>query len=170
MAITFVNSAVPAGNPTTSFTITIPTVAVSDLLLLATTNRDATTAPSVTDDDSGGNTWTQKSSAASKGRLWYKRATSATSAKTITASGFTGSCSGVLTVLRGALNTGDPFNQYTLEENASGDETHAEITASVDQCYITCSVHNVGNDNAVTATAVTSPGGSSAERANSRSH
>lgn len=158
MTITFVNSAIPTANPTTSYTITIPTVQVGDLLILANTNRDADTAPSVTDNDTGGETWTQKSSTAGCGRLFYKRATSATSAKTITASGQTGSCSGVLVVLRGATLGGDPFNQYTHEANASGNETHAGFTPTVDGCWIGLAVHNDANDNAVTNSACTSPG------------
>lgn len=158
MAISFVASAVPAGNPTTSYNITIPTVAVNDLLILATTNRDADTAPTVIDNDTGGETWTEKSSVAGCGRLFYKRATSATSAKAISASGFTGSCSGVLIVLRGAKSSGDPFHQYTHEPNASGDETHAGFTTTIDGCWIGLAVHNDGNDNLVTNSACTSPG------------
>jgi hypothetical protein len=158
VAISFVGSAVPGGNPTTSFTITIPTVSVGDLLILATTNRDADAAPTVTDNDTGGNTWTEKSSVAGCGRLFYKFATSGTSAKTITASGFTGSCSGVLVVLRGTKASGDPFNQYSHEANASANETHAAITPTVNGCWVGLAVHNDANDNAVTASACTSPG------------
>jgi hypothetical protein len=147
MAATFVSSAVPTGNPTTSFTITIPTVSVDDLLILATTNGGATTAPSVTDNDTGGNAWAEKSSAAAKGRLFWKRATGSTSAKTITASGFTNSCSGVLFVVRGAISSGDPFDFFVPEENVSG-------------CYVGLSVHNGASngDVNVTSPSTTSPG------------
>lgn len=159
MAITFVNSAVPTGNPTTSFTITIPTVQTGDLLIFACTNRDATTTPSVADNDSGN--WVRKTSGSSKGGLWYRYATSATSGKTLTAGGttaFTGSCTGVLVVLRGAVTSGDPFDKYTLEDNASGNETHAGITPDFDGCWIGLAVHNDSNDNSVTNSATTSPG------------
>jgi hypothetical protein len=159
VAITQVSTAVPAGNPTTSFTITVPTVTTGDLLIVACTNRDATTTPSMVDNDSG--TWLRKTSGASKGGLWYRYATAATSGKTITAGGttaFTGSTSGVLVVLRGTVTAGDPFDQYTLEDNISGNETHASITPAYNGCWIGLAVHNVGNDNAVTNSATTSPG------------
>jgi hypothetical protein len=160
MAVTFVSSAVPTGNPTTSFTITIPTVAVNDLLILANTNGGATTAPTVTDNDTGGNAWAEKSSAAAEGRLFWKRATSATSAKTITSSGNTNSCSGVLFVLRGAIVTGDPFDFFVPEENASANEVSAGGTTSVNGCYVGLSVHNGASngDVNVTSPATTSPG------------
>jgi hypothetical protein len=160
MAATFVSSAVPTGNPTTSFTITIPTVAVDDLLILANTNGGATTAPTVTDNDTGGNAWAQKSSAAAEGRLYWKRATSATSAKTITSSGNTNSCSGVLFVVRGAITSGDPFDFFVPEENLSANEVSAGGTPSVDGCYIGLSVHNGASngDVSVTSPSTTSPG------------
>jgi hypothetical protein len=160
MAVTFVSSAVPSGNPTTSLTITIPTVSVDDLLILAVTNGGATTAPTVSDNDTGGNAWAQKSSAAAKGRLYWKRATGSTSAKTITASGFTNSCSGVLFVLRGAIATGDPFDFFVPEENISGNEVSAGGTPSVNGCYVGLSVHNGASngDVNVTSPATTSPG------------
>jgi hypothetical protein len=157
--VTFVSSAVPAGNPTTSFTITIPTVSTGDLLIVACTNRDATTTPSMLDNDSG--SWTRKTSATSKGGLWYRYATAATSAKTISAgttTAFTGSCSGVLVVLRGTCGVGDPFEQYSLEDNTTTDKTHAQITTVADGCWVGLAVSVVTNDDAVTNSATTSPG------------
>lgn len=153
MTISFVGSAVPAGNPTTSFTIAIPAVQPGDLLVLACTNRDATAAPVVTDNDIGGYTWVRKSTEVSKGSLWYRRATDVTSAKTITANGFTGSASGVLVAARGAARSGDPFNAYSLEENIAGNEAHAGLITDIDGCAVVLSVHNVANDNPVTASA-----------------
>jgi hypothetical protein len=158
--VTFVTSALTvAANPTTTFAITIPTVATGDLLIVACTNRDATTTPSMVDNDGG--TWTRKTSATSKGGLWYRYATSATSAKTITAGGttaFTGSCSGVLIVLRGTPGIGDPFEQYTLEDNLTTDKTHGQITTVADGCWVGLAVSVVTNDDAVTNSATTSPG------------
>src|SRR5688500_3037480 len=122
MAITYIGSAVPGGNPTTSFTITIPTVQVGDLLILSVQHR-ATTAPTVTDNDTGGNTWTRKTTQTVDHTIWYKRATSATSAKTITAGSLSNSGAGVLVVLRGAVASGDPFHQHTVESNLAADES-----------------------------------------------
>jgi hypothetical protein len=158
MAIQFVASAIPAGNPTTSFTITIPTVQVGDLLLLACTNKGATTTPDVIDNDGG--TWTRKTSGTSNGGLWYRYATSATSGKTISAgtvTAFTSSCTGVLVVLRGTVGTGDPFNAYSLEDNIAGNETHAQITPTIAGCWIGLAVHVLDNEG-VTSSAVTNPG------------
>jgi hypothetical protein len=137
MAVTFVSSAVGTGNPTTSVSITIPTVAVDDLLIASFTNGGATTAPTVTDNDTGTpDTWHKKTAGTTKGTVWYKRATSATSAKVVTAAGMTNSSSATLFVLRGAITSGDPFDQFTEEENIAGDETHAGVTTTVDGCYV----------------------------------
>lgn len=161
MAATFVSSAVPSGNPTTSFTITIPTVAVDDILILAATNKAATADPTVTDNDTGGNAWAKVISGNNgTGNLsvWWKRATSATSAKTITASGFTNSCSGVLHVWRGCSKASTPYASATYETNASANESHAGFTPALDGCPVFLAVGNATNDIAVTNMACTSPG------------
>jgi hypothetical protein len=156
--LTFIASAVPGGNNlTTNFSITIPTVLTDDLLILACTNRDSTNPPTITDTDTGGNTWTKKTSATSKGTLWYKRATSATSGKLVGGAGFTGSSSGVLIVLRGAMATGDPFANYTLEDNISGNEIHNGFTTPENGCWVGLAVHNLDNLS-VSASSTTSPG------------
>jgi hypothetical protein len=158
VAITHVASAIPTGNPTTSHTITIPTVAVGDLLLYAATNRDATTVPTVSDNNGDGVPWNNKTTATSKGTLWWKRATANISGKTLSASGFTGSSSGVLEALTGVTTVGSPFSAYTHEDNISGNETHGQITPHINGCWVGLSTHNVDNDNAVTNSATTSPG------------
>jgi hypothetical protein len=158
VAITHVASAVPSGNPTTSHSITIPTVAVGDLLLYAATNRDSTTAPSVSDNNGDGVSWNNKTTATSKGTLWWKRATANISGKTLSASGFTGSSSGVLEALTGVTTVGSPFSAYTHEDNISGNETHGQITPHLNGCWVGLATHNVDNDNAVTNSATTSPG------------
>jgi hypothetical protein len=159
MPVSFVSSAVPAGATTTSFTITIPTVATNDILVLATTNGGATTNPDVADNDSGA--WSRKTAATAKGQLFWRRATAATSGKTITAGGvtaFTNSCSGVL-VLRGALRTGDPFSNCTEEENIAGNETHAAFGVG-GPAWVGIAICNgaTNGDVNVTSVACTSPG------------
>jgi hypothetical protein len=160
MPVSFVSSAVPAGATTTSFTITIPTVATNDILVLATTNGGATTNPDVADNDSGA--WSRKTAATAKGQLFWRRATAATSGKTITAGGvtaFTNSCSGVLVVLRGALRTGDPFSNCTEEENIAGNETHAAFGVG-GPAWVGIAICNgaTNGDVNVTSVACTSPG------------
>lgn len=148
-------------NPTTGFTVIIPTVEVGDLLVLDFTHG-ADADGSVTDDDTGGETWTLKGGGAffsSLGfiRQYYKRATSATSGKTITVTGLSVSASGSLTVYRDAVATGDPFEAWTFEANGSGDETHASITTLTDGAMVCLVVAQIDNL-AVATQSTTSPG------------
>jgi hypothetical protein len=165
VAARFISSAAHTGNPTTSCAITIPTVLVGDLLVAYFTNGGATTAPTVTDDDGG--TWNKKTSATVKGTLWWRRATSATSAKVVTAAGMTNSSSGTLFVIRGAVQTGDPFHQYSEEENIAGNETHAGITTTIPGCYIGFGIAN-GASNGDSAGVATVSGATIGAFANSR--
>lgn len=146
---------VPSGNPTTSFTVVIPSqVLTNDVLFLLVTSRDSTGAGtlSCTDDDSGGNTWTKiGNSTDHKITLWYKRATSATASKTITIANAVGSSAGVLKCFSGALSSATPYANIVIESNASADESHAGFTPSQANSMICAGVCNTGNDNAVTS-------------------
>lgn len=158
MALSFNASAVPSGNPTTSFTVTIPAgTIIGDVLFLAITSRDATsgsTDVTVTDNDTGGNTWAVVTNTSDeKAWIWWKRATSGTASKTITVSNLVGSGSGVLKVFSGAISTGNPYTDVNTETNASGDETHAAFTPTNDDSMVCVTIHNTGNDNAVTSLA-----------------
>ena len=156
MAITMEGSATPTGNPTTSYTIGIPSnVLTDDILILSNTNRDADTDPAVTDNDTGGNTWAKVGGLRCL-TVWWKRATSGTASKTITAGSQTGSCSGVLKVYRGC-RLGTPYENVTTEDNASGDESHAAITPTRDGCMVVLCNSNDTNDNAVTTHTATNP-------------
>jgi len=172
MAIDVVTQAVPGTSPsvatttyaittTTSLTITIPTVSVDDILILHLVNRDATADPTVTDDDTGGNAWAKIISGndgTSNASVWWKRATSATSAKTITASGFTGSCAGGLAVFSGVDTGATPYENASYESNASNNEAHAGFTPSVDNCRIFLCVFNATNDIQSASFSSTNPG------------
>jgi hypothetical protein len=146
---------VPAGNPTTSFTVVIPSqVLTDDVLFISVTSRDSTGAGtlSVTDNDTGGNTWTKiGNSTDHKATLWYKRATSATASKTITVANAVGSCSGVLKCFSGASGLTTPYSDVAVETNASGDETCAGFTPANPDSMVCHSIYNYGNDNAVTS-------------------
>lgn len=151
-------AAVPAGNPTTSFTVGIPAqVLANDLLFLTITSRDHTAGTarvSVTDNDTGGNAWALMTGAEStdrKASVYWKRATSATASKTVTVSGAVGSSSGVLKCFSGGDTSATPFSNVVVETNASANETHAGFTPGQAGSMVCASVHNYANDNAVTS-------------------
>jgi len=147
---------------TTSGTIVIPaSVQAGDALFIASVNGSGTGALSVTDDDSGGNTWTeisQGTGSGGRGAIWWKRATSATASKTVTLSGATNSISAVLSAFSGAVASGNQFDPITTEGNLSGNETHAGITPGLADSMICFAVCNVDNDNAVSSQTCTNPG------------
>jgi len=155
---------VPTGNPTTGFTCVIPaTVQADDIITMHVTSRDhtaGTALPTCTDNDVGGNAWTLKiNSSDRKALLFWKRATSGTAGKTVTIAGCVGSSSGVLVPWSGCATTGDPIPNATVEDNASGDETHAGFTPeSTSGHMIVGSTHNTANDNAVTNNALNGVG------------
>lgn len=143
---------------TTSLTITIPeSVEAGDILVAHFANRDATAMPTVTDDDTGGNTWASFAVTTTGASSWWKRATAGTAGKTITASGFTGSCAGGVSVYRGCLASGTPVTNVTEESNISGNETHASITPAYSGAMIGLAVFNRTGIFAVTSMAATSP-------------
>lgn len=156
----YIASATPSGNPTTSFTITIPTVQVDDVLILSCINGGSTADPSVTDNDTGGNTWSKMVGATAlvrSAQVFWKRATSATSAKTITASGFTNSSSGTLDVYRGCVGFGSPFQREEANNHLSGIETRSGILTTVRNTMVCMSVMSAGQ-NSASAVTCTSPG------------
>lgn len=159
-------SAVPAGNPTTSFTVTIPSAVVADdLLFLTVTSRDSTGAGTltVTDNDTGGNSWTKiGNSTDHKATLWYKRATSGTASKTVTVSNCVGSASGVLKAFSGGDTGATPYSNVVVETNASGDESHAGFTPANANSMLCAAVFNYANDNAVTSLAFATAGATTA--------
>lgn len=148
------SAAVPTGNPTTSFTVTIDAAVVrNDVLYLLVASRDSTGAGTlaVTDNDTGGNTWTKiAASDDHKLSLWFKRATIATASKTVTVSNAVGSTAGVLKAFSGAsLST--PHSNIFIKANASGVETHPGFTPILRDTMICAGIVNYNNDNAVTS-------------------
>lgn len=164
VAVTPVTSAAATGNPTTSFTVTLPAVATQagDILVLEYGHRgtgDATLGGTYT-----GPAFTEKhdqqfASSAFSGKTLYSRATGDHQGQTITGSGLTNSCAAIVTVYRGALASGDPLADATIvgEQNASGDETQAEITTATDGAWVVLVVAN-SPDVGVSTQACTSPG------------
>ncbi len=166
MAITYpVTGVGTSGILTTSFTLTIPTVAVNDILLLGITCRDSVGDPIVTDDDTGGNTWAKiisGNNGTSLAAVYWKRATSATSAKTITvddnAADATTSICGALLIARGVDTGATPYANGSYESNVSTNETHAGFTPGANGAGIVLCVFNATNDIEPDTFACTDPG------------
>src|SRR3990167_7494001 len=166
MAIAFIDNALGATNSTTSFSITLPTTAAGDLLILEFAHRGTGNGTiGGTSVTTGGLTWALKhsqlfASSAFSGKLYWTRATGDHGGQTVTGSGLTNSCAAVVTVYRNVLTSGDPFDGAATivgEQNASGNETQAEITTLVDNCQVCLTVLN-SPDLAVATQACTSPG------------
>lgn len=164
MAITFIANALGGTTTTTSFSITLPTTQAGDLLILEFAHRgtgDGTIAgTSVT---TGGLTWTLKHSqlfatSAFSGKTYWTRATGDHSGQTVTGASLTDSCAAIVTQYRGALAAGDPLTAATIvgEQNATGNETQAEITTNKDLAWVVLVVVNSPDVN-VTIIGATSP-------------
>lgn len=148
---------VPAGNPTTTWTVAVDAnVVADDLLFLAVASRDSTGIGtlSVTDNDTGGNTWAEvyHSETDYKGSIWWKRATSATASKTVTVAGAVGSSSGVLKAFSGGYTGATPYTNVTADAggNAAADETQAGFTPTNANSMICAAIFNQ-DDLAVTS-------------------
>ncbi len=156
MAITHHATALASANPTTSHTITIPVgTAAGDVLIYTATNRDATTDPAVSDNDSG--TWLKVGGAATGHTVWWRRATAATASKTLTAASFTGSSSGVLSVFRGVTTAATPYENVSPESNISGNVSHAAIAPTRNGSWVVLCIANRTNDIATSLAIATSP-------------
>lgn len=159
MAITIGTSVTDGANATTSVTLVIPSTVLSGHILVAAfVNRDATADPTVTDNDTGGNTWSRLASQSASGNgaisVWYKRATHTTFSKTVTASGFTNSSAGGLTPFIGASQEANPFLGTTVvgAANASADVTQPEIVVAEGGSMVFLVVGATSNDNLNVAT------------------
>jgi len=111
MAIQYLRNALGATNSTTSFSITLPTTAAGDILILEYVHRGTPAATlGGTSITTGGLTWTEKHSqlfatSTFSGRTVWTRATGNHSGQTITGSGLTNSCAAIVTVYSGAKAT-----------------------------------------------------------------
>ena len=127
MAVAFRASAVGGANPTTTTTITIPAGTLTDdILFVFVTNRGATAAPTVVDDEGAGSYAMIKNQAAATngaGSVWWKRATANTASKTITVNGCTDSMTAICYVVSGAVTSGNPYGDVLGLALASGTET-----------------------------------------------
>ena len=161
MAITFVGNALGGTTTTTTFSITLPTTASGDLIILEFAHRG-------TGNGTIGGTYTGPAfalkhsqlfgSSLFSGKSYWSIATGNHSGQTVTGSGLTNSCAAIVTVYRGT-DTTDPLGDATIvgEQNASGDETQAQITTATADAWPACIVVN-SPDLAFTSQACTSPG------------
>lgn len=161
MPVAPIGSALSGNNTTTSFSITLPPTEAGDIVVLEFTHRG-------TADGTIGGTFTETltkkheqlyASSAFSGQTYWARCVGDHDGETISVTGLTNSCAGIVTIYRGALATGDPLAAATIvgEANASGNETQAQITTTVDGAYVVLVVAN-SPDVAVTSPACTSPG------------
>lgn len=150
MAIQYVANALGATNSTTSFSITLPTTAADDILILEFAHRgtgDGTIGG--TSVSTGGLTWTLKhsqpfASSAFSGKTYWARATTNHAGQTVTGSGLTNSCAAILTRYSGVDTGADPLGDATIvgEQNASGNEAQAAITTATNGAYVVLVVVN----------------------------
>lgn len=167
MAISLLTTAAGGTTTTTSFSITLPAVATAagDIMICEFTHRgtgDGTIGGTTV--TTGGVTWTLKHSqlyatSAFSGKTYWARATGDHQGQTVTGSSLTNSCAAILTIYRGCLASGDPLADATIvgEQNASTDETQAEITTATANSWVVLVVVN-SPDLAVATQACTSPG------------
>lgn len=162
MAITFIANALGGTTTTTSFGVTLPATQAGDIIILEFVHRG--TADGTVGGTYTGPAFVKKHSqlfatSAFSGKTWYSRATGDHSGQTVTGSGLTNSCAAIITIYRGALASGDPLADATVvgEENASGNETQAEITTATAGSWVVLVVVN-SPDLAVATQACTSPG------------
>jgi hypothetical protein len=147
MALSFVTNALGGTTTTTSLSITLPTTQADDIIILEFTHRG-------TGNGTIGGTYTGPALALKhsqlfatstfSGKTYWSRATGNHAGETVTVTGLTNSCAGVVTVYRGALTSGDPLSDATIvgEQNASGDETQAAITTTTNAAWVVLVVAN----------------------------
>jgi len=132
--------------PTTAADVHLPSwLLANDVIFAWITNRDATGDPTVGDDEGAGS-WAkvtnQAAATSGSGSIWWKRASANTHDKLLSISGVTGSIAVVIRVYRGAVTTGDPYEQVAGEANASGNETQVQITPTGNDRRVCFAVFN----------------------------
>lgn len=162
MAIEFKSAALGGTTTATVFTITLPTTALNDIIILEFTHR-STTAGGIFGTYTGP-AFSSKvnqlyATSAFSGKTLYSRATGDHAGQTVSVSSLVNSCAGIVTVYSGAVTSGDPLSDATVvgEQNASGDETQGEITTGTDGAFVVLVVAN-SPDVTVTSQTCSSPG------------
>lgn len=159
--IEYITNALGGTTTTTSFSITLPTTQAGDILILEFAHRGTGDG---TIGGTSGLTWTLKHSqlfggSSFSGKTYWARATGNHSGQSVTGSSLTNSCAAIVTVYRNCVASGDPLSDATIvgEENASGNETQAEISTGTDKAWVVLVVVN-SPDFAISSQNCTSPG------------
>ena len=162
MPISFVSNALGGTTTTTSFSITLPTTAANDVIILEFCHRD--TGNGTIGGTYTGPAFTLKHSqlfdgSLFSGKTYYSRATGNHSGQTVTGTGLTNSCAAIITVYRGCITYGDPLADATVvgEQNDPGNETQAQIVTTTSGACIVLVVAN-SPDFAVASQSCTTPG------------
>jgi len=160
--VSFVANALGGTTTTTSFSITLPATQAGDIIILEFAHRG--TGNGTIGGTYNGPAFALKHSqlfatSTFSGKTYWSRATEDHAGQTVTGSGLTNSCAAIVTIYRGAAASGDPLSDATVvgEQNASANETQAEITTATDKAWVVLVVVN-SPDLAVASQACTSPG------------
>jgi hypothetical protein len=162
VAVTFVSNALGGTTTTTSFSITLPTTAADDIIILEFVHK--ATANGTIGGTYSGAAFTLKHSqtfnTSNSGKTYWSRATGNHTGQTVTGASLTDSCAAIITIYRGALASGDPLAAATVvgEANALANETQAQITTLFDGAWVVLAVAVSDNQTAPAAQTCTSPG------------
>jgi hypothetical protein len=129
------------------------------VVVLSRGHLSGTAYPTVTDDDTGGNSWNRLTETAAnrKCTLWHKKATGSTASKTVTVAGCVDSSAGGLSAYSGG-HAISPTTNLAGQQNLSGTETHPGFTpdsANSEICLVVCTDNDTTT---ITAQACTDPG------------
>jgi hypothetical protein len=138
-------------NRTTGGVILIPsTVTTGHDLYVAITSQahgSSTALPTVTDNDTGGNTFALIGETGSrKGTLFWKKGTVDTGGKLITIAGAKKSCSAGLSVYSGGFASVDPTTNWAAETVDAIDSFTPGFTPSFASSMVCMAVFNYNND------------------------
>jgi PKD repeat protein len=164
MSVSYVTSSqFTLGSETTLGRILIPSSVISghDLYCLVGSDGHTTSIayPTVTDTDSGGNAFAlQGETAARKGTLWWKKATTDTAGKLITVAGCVDIAVGGLSVYSGAYEAGNPTSNVDSELNNAGSPAHVAFTPHFENSMIALAVFNFFSNGTVLSLACSNPG------------
>jgi len=164
VAITIEGNAAGGTAETTQSQVVIPatTQAGDRLFFWVVQGRTGDPPASVTDDDTGGNAWTEVTGIGNlvvSGYLYTKVATSGSAGKTVTAAAATGdppdSIHSSVTVYRGSVAT-PSIENAAATALASGTESVAGVTTSAANAMV-CLFNGLANNVAVSSQAATDP-------------
>jgi hypothetical protein len=162
MAVSWVSSTAHAGNPTTSATVTLPTTAADDILIVTVNNGGANAALTLTTGTfsldtslaligSGGG-WTT-----GWGGTYWVRCSGNHSGETIIATGATDSCSMLVQRFSGCATTGNPYDT-NISEATVGSGANCALAAFNTTLPNTLVVYTVSRDDNIAATTPTKGG------------